>query len=372
MPERIAVVGAGALGGYVGGLLARAGHAVTLIDPWPEHVAAIRADGLRVTGMTEAETCHIQLPALHIADVQSLTHDRPIDIALIAVKSYDTVWATALIYPYLAPGGAVVSLQNCMNEDAVASIAGWSRTLGCIAALVGVELHAPGQIRRNTSRGGSGGYVFYLGEVHGRVTPRVQRLAALIADVDTAAVTTNLWGQRWAKLCVNAMRNSLSAVTGLAGNARDRHPIVRRFAITLGGEAVEVGQALGYEIEPIAGVDPRRLAAAARGDGEAFEEVEARLIGASNTAVRSDLQRPSMAQDIAKGRRTEIDFLNGFIAARGSELGLATPANAFITELVHRVEAGALAPSPDLVAEGWPIGAAVADGRREPVGAPTT
>jgi len=349
MPPRIAVIGAGAVGGYVGGLMAQAGHDITFVDPWPEHVAAIREHGLAIEGVTPEESCTVRVNALHLTELQSFSRQRPVDIAIVAMKSYDTEWATTMIRQYLAEGGYVVSLQNCINEERIAALVGWGRTVGCIAALLAAELYAPGRIRRTVAKGGQEHTVFRLGEVHGRITPRVEALGAMLADVDSVRVTKNLWGERWSKLCVNGMRNGVSAATGLGGNDREQHDAVRRFSIRLGGEAVRIGQALGYDIEPIAKINPERLAQASEGDARALDEVEAILIAGSNTAERSDLQRPSMAQDIAKGRRTEIEFMNGFIVEQGKRVGRTAPAHAALVEIVKRVERGELAQSPEIL-----------------------
>lgn len=350
MGPRIAVIGAGAVGGYVGGLLAQAGHDVTLIDPWPEHVEAIRAHGLAIEGITPEESCTVQVNALHLTELQAFSKQRPVDIALVSVKSYDTEWATTMIRQYLAETGYVVSLQNCINEERIAGIVGWGRTVGCIAALLAAELYAPGRIRRTVAKGGAQHTTFRLGEVHGRVTARVEALGAMLRDVDSVHVTTNLWGERWSKLCVNGMRNGVSAATGLGGNDRERHEAVRRFSIRVGAEAVRIGQALGYDIEKVAKIDPERLALAGEGDPHALDEVEAVLLAGSNSADRNALQRPSMAQDIAKGRRTEIEFMNGFIVEQGRRVGRAAPANAALVDVVRRVERGDALPSPELLA----------------------
>src|SRR5579864_9800639 len=104
MGKRIAFVGAGAVGGYVGGHLAHFGEDVTLIDPWPEHIEAIRARGLELDGMTAEERFAVTAAkTMHLTEVQSLAKQKPIDIAFVSVKSYDTEWATMLIRPYLAP-----------------------------------------------------------------------------------------------------------------------------------------------------------------------------------------------------------------------------------------------------------------------------
>ena len=348
MGKRIAFVGAGALGGYVGGYFAHDGHDVTLIDPWPEHIEAIRRYGLALTGLTAEEQLTVTAAkTMHFTEVQSLTKQKPIDIAFVAVKSYDTEWATMMIRPYLAPDGYVVSLQNCLNEERIAGIVGWGKTVGCIAARISVDLYKAGRIRRTVAKGGAQHTVFRIGEVHGRVTKRAEELAEMIAGIDSVKVTTNLWGERWSKLCLNGMRNGVSAATGLSGNAGDRDDTIRRFAIRLGGEAVRVGQALGYELEHIGNLEPDRLALASEGDRAALSEVEAVMIAGSNAGTRSDLQRPSMGQDMLKGRRTEIDHLNGFIAEKGKAIGLAVEANAALTEIVKRVERGDIPARPE-------------------------
>jgi 2-dehydropantoate 2-reductase len=350
MGKRIVIVGAGAIGGYVGGHMTRGGADVTLIDPWPEHVEYIRAHGLQLSGVTEAERNSVPVNILHVCDVQALCKQKPIDIAFICMKSYDTEWATLLIRPFLAPDGFVVSLQNCINEERIAALVGWGRTVGCIASLIACELYQPGHVKRTVPMGGERYTVFRVGEAHGRGTRRTEEVAALLRFVDSAKVTANLWGERWSKLVVNSMRNGLSAATGLYGNQRDLSEGPRWLSIRLGAEAVRVGQALGFSLEKIAGMEPETLARAGEGNMDALAEVTDILI--EGAKKRSDDQRPSMAQDIAKGRRTETDYINGFIAARGAEIGVPASTHARMNELVRRVERGEARPSPELIS-GW-------------------
>lgn len=163
MGKRIVVVGAGAIGGYAGGHMTRAGHNVTLVDAWPAHVEYMRAHGLQLSGMTPQENHSIKVDAMHVCDVQDLIKQKPIDIAFICVKSYDTEWAATLIRPYLAPDGFVVSLQNCINEERIAGIVGWGKTLGCVASLVAAELYQPGHVKRTVPLGGEKHTVFRVG-----------------------------------------------------------------------------------------------------------------------------------------------------------------------------------------------------------------
>ena len=198
--------------------------------------------------------------------------------------------------------------------------------------------------------GGDRHTVFRVGEPHGRVTRRVEEIADMLRAVDSAKVTTNLWGERWSKLVINSMRNGLSAATGLYGNQRDAMEGPRWVSIRLGSEAVKVGQAAGFQLEKMLGMEPEVLARAGDGHKDALTEITNVLM--DHAKRRADDQRPSMAQDIAKGRRTETDFINGFVAARGAEIGVPAPTHSRMNEAVRRVERGEVKPSPELIA-GW-------------------
>src|SRR5215831_601636 len=274
MDKRIAVVGAGAIGGYTGGHLAHNGFDITLIDHWPEHVETIRKGGLALEGMAEEEFVCARPRTMHLTEAQHLAKEKPVDIAIVAVKSYDTEWATRFISQYLAPDGYVVSLQNCINEERIAGIVGWDKTVGAIPALLGAELYAPGRVRRTAAKGASSHEVYRVGEVHGRVTKRIEELAEMIRTIDSVRTTTNLWGERWSKLCVNGMANGVAAATGMSGTEMYRDEKIRRLSIRLAGEGVRVGQALGYQLEHIRMHDPDTLARAAEGDQAALRSEE--------------------------------------------------------------------------------------------------
>ncbi|MCC6532606.1 MAG: 2-dehydropantoate 2-reductase [Burkholderiales bacterium] len=342
--RRIAFVGAGAVGGYVGAGIANAGHDVTLIDPWPEHIERIKREGMLLGG-TEGER-RVRVAALHITEAQRLAA-RPIDLAFICMKLYDTAWASALIKPYLAPTGVVVTMQNSLVEEQVAGIVGWGRTLGCIASMIAVEAVAPGHIVRTQLPGGAGYTVFRVGEMTGLATERAQAIAALLRCVDSAKVTTNLWGERWSKLVANTMTTGLCGVLGMSLNAMTEWAPSRRIQVKLAAEAIRIGIALGFELENIRGMEAERWLAAAQGEPGAFAQVEAAMLAA--TKRRTGEGRSGTAQDLAKGRRTEIEFMNGFVAAKGEEAGIAAPTHAAVTALVQRIERGELQPAAELV-----------------------
>ncbi|WP_395345315.1 ketopantoate reductase family protein [Variovorax sp. UC122_21] len=348
---RICIVGAGAVGGYVGAHLARAGVDTTLVDAWPEHVEAMRRDGLRVSGMNGmdgAGAVHAKVRALHVGEVAQLARKAAFDVAFIAVKSYDTAWATQLILPLLAPTGCVVSLQNGINEDSIAAIAGWERTLGCSVSALAAELVAPARIVRNSPLGDEKKWGMRVGELHGRVTPRAEAISALLAHGDTSRVTTNLWGERWSKLTINAMRNGVCALTGLSGKQRDMNEVARELTIRLGSSSIRVGRALGLALEPVGGLDLDLLARAEE-DAAARDAITRMILEVANS--RSDGQRPSMGQDIQKGRRTETEYINGLVARRGEEVGVDVRYHRRVNEIIGRIERGELVPSPDLLAD---------------------
>lgn len=330
MFDRIAVLGVGAIGGVIGGYLTRAGQDVTLIDPWAANIDTIRTHGLKVTAQDEEFT--VQANAVHLGDVSSISE--PFDMVFLCMKSYDTVWATHFIMPYLTPTGIIVSAQNGINDERIAAISGHSRTLGCVITL-GAGLYDAGNPLRTSAPDRP---AFIVGELTGVSTTRVEALADLIGVIGPTKVTTNLWGHRWAKLATNSMANPMCALTGLGSAAVRETPNVVDITVKIGAEVVRVGTALGVEVEPINGI-PSEMYVRATEDAEALEELISRL---AEGAGQLGTGKPSMLQDVMKGRHTEIEYLNGYVAQRGRAVGVATPACDAITELINRVERGQL------------------------------
>jgi 2-dehydropantoate 2-reductase len=344
MGAKIAIMGTGAVGGYAGAHMAQAGEDITFIDPWPEHVERMRSHGLKISHIRDVPEFTAKVRALHLTDAQQLAKEKPVDIAFVCMKSYDTEWAATLIAQYLSPNGFIVSLQNCMNEETIAGVVGWGRTVGCIASSITVDLCEPGHVRRAAGKSGTKHTVFRTGEVHGRVTDRVKEICRLVSLADSAMVTENLWGERWSKLVTNVMGNGLSACTGMLTKDMMRDDTIRHFSARLGSEAIRVGQALGYALEEIHHLDPELIARAGENDPEASRAYDDHRL--AETAKGGGEHRPSMGQDMVKGRRTEIQFLNGMVARKGEEIGLPTPANRVLTEIVTKVEHGDLKPDP--------------------------
>jgi 2-dehydropantoate 2-reductase len=340
----IVILGAGAVGSYVGGMLSAAGEDVILVDAWTGHIDALRADGLVVD--TPEEVITTRPRALHICDAQQLVHQSPA-VAFLCVKLYDTDWAATLLADTV-PMAPIVTMQNALVEERVARIAGWSRTLGAIAGTLDVSVSKPGHVLRSRRRGSSSP-VFKVGELSGRMTSRAQAIADLLAKVDTAAITTTLWDDRWAKLVANTVTSGLSAVSGLTLIDVYRREDTRRLAIPLAAEVFAVGQALGFTLQRLWGVPPARWQAAGRGDANAIAETMNAMAAQTASMVEGGLS--GTLQDIKKGRRTEVDYFNGYVASQGRECGVATPMHDALAALIRRMERGEEHPDERNIAQ---------------------
>ena len=219
MGDKIAIMGAGALGSYVGAFLAREGEDVTMVDMWPEHVETMRSNGLRASGSQGDFTAPIQ--ALHLTDVQGVKD--LFDYAFISVKSYDTEWATHFIKRYVKPDGFFISLQNCWNDPVIGNIVGSHREVGCVASHIEVALWEPGHVTRGGAVGrDSGHHVFRIGEQDGQVTSRIEEVAQKLNWIDGAYATDNLWGGALGQTLpeLHGQRHLSYVRSGVPGNGR--------------------------------------------------------------------------------------------------------------------------------------------------------
>lgn len=335
MFDRIAILGVGAIGGIIGGYLTRAGYDVTLIDQWAQNVEAIREKGLTVS--TQEGDFNVVANAVHLGEVCNIAD--PFDLVFLAMKSYDTEWATHFILPHLRSDGVIVSAQNGINDERIGPIAGWTKVLGCVITL-GAGMYEPANPVRTSV---ADRLAFTVGEPSGVLSGRANAIADMLAVVGPTKVTPNLWGQRWAKLATNSMANPICALTGLGSAASRDTPGVVDVTITIGSEVVRVGTALGVDVEPINNVPAQQYVDATE-DATALEDLKSQLAeGASQLGAG----RPSMLQDVMKGRRTEIEYLDGYVARRGREVDVSTPACDRITALLKQVERGELKSEAD-------------------------
>jgi 2-dehydropantoate 2-reductase len=293
---KVAVMGAGAVGCYFGGMLARAGHDVSLIAR-PQHVEAILQGGLRMETKTFDE--RVKLGASGDASaVQGA------DLVLFCVKSTDTEAAGAQIKPHLAPGALVLCLQNGVdNADRLRTVLPPHQVAAAVV-YVATEMAGPGHVKHH----GRGELVI---EPSRASEPAAQAL--IDAGVPTE-ISANVRAALWLKLIINCAYNAVSAIAQQPYGLNVQGEGIREVMRDVVDECLAVAKAEGVEVP-----------------GDVHATV-AKLVESMPT------QMSSTAQDLARGKRTEIDHLNGLVVRRGEALGIATPANRVLWALVKLLE----------------------------------
>lgn len=300
---RVAIVGAGAMGGVIGFYLAAVAD-VVLVDPWAEHVAAITAAGLSCEREGEVRV----RPVRAVSDPALVG---PCEAAIVLVKARQTPWAAAACQVLLAPGAVAYTLQNGVgNREALAAELGEARVGQGVTALGGTLL-GPGRVRH------AGMGLTTLGAAPDRA--RAEELASLLTAAGLPAeVSDDVEALLWGKLVVNVGINALTALLRVPNGALADIPVARELMAAAVGEAAAVAAARGVRLpydDPVAHV-----------------EAVARATGAN---------RSSMLQDVLRGAATEVAVINGAVVREGARLGVPTPLNAALLALVEALDATA-------------------------------
>ncbi|MHB9834777.1 ketopantoate reductase family protein [Paraburkholderia terrae] len=292
---KVAVMGAGAVGCYYGGMLARAGHEVVLIGR-RQHVEAIERSGLRL----EAQSFDERIPLAASTQASAVQGAK---LVLFCVKSTDTQSAALEIKPFLAPDTLVLSLQNGVeNADEVRKVI--TQQVAAAVVYVATEMAGPGHVRHH----GRGELVIEPSNASAEVAQ------ALIAAGVPTEISDNVRGALWAKLILNCAYNALSAITQLPYGRLVKGEGVTTVMRDIVDECIAVAKADGVTIP-----------------GDIDKAV--RMIAETMPG-----QYSSTAQDLSRGKRSEIDHLNGLIVRRGDALGVATPSNRLLHTLVKLIE----------------------------------
>ena len=320
----ITVFGAGAIGGITGAALARAGHDVLLVDKAEDHVAAVNAGGLTVERRDGAYT----------VAVRAITPDKlgpGLPLVLLAVKSQDTPAALQVLVPRLADQGAIVSMQNGLNEELIAAAVGERRTVGCLVNWA-ADWTAPGRILH----GGEGALV--LGELDGRPSARVDALVKLLEVVAPTRASDNILGYTWAKHVYGALLVATAVVDAHVYEVVERSPEVQRMLIALVMESMAVAEAAGIRLEPFDEYDPADYRGGARGDVAARE----RAMAVIATHYRAHTKtKTGIWRDLAvRRRKTEVGALLGATVTKAKRLGLAMPLTERLIDMIGDLEAG--------------------------------
>jgi 2-dehydropantoate 2-reductase len=303
---KICILGAGALGCALGGVLTEGGHEVWLINRNADHEAVMNSRGLILREGGVDRTVKV----LAAAQAQAAG---VVDLVLVLVKSFHTAQAMQAATSLLGPDTVVLSLQNGLgHEDVLASIVGRERLLAG-KTYAGGSAFAPGHVIIGTK-----GKDTHIGELDGRLSPRVQR----IADVFNAAglethVSDNIVGTMWDKLLINVATGALTGITGLTYGELYQRPELEACGVAAVAEAMAVAQRSGIRLSITQPIDAWRKA----GAGLPYEF------------------KTSMLQSLEKGSVTEIDFVNGAVVRGGLRYGVPTPVNDTLVACIKGLEA---------------------------------
>lgn len=328
--QKIAFLGTGAQGAGIGADLIRAGLDVTFIEQWPAHVDAMNARGIEVR--MPAETVVTPVTAYQLCEVATLRE--PFDVVFLLVKAYDTRWACELIKPLLADDGVVVGLQNGMSIDDIAAVVGADRTVGAVIEMAS-NMWEPGIVNRQTPPAEAW---FAVGGLSPASQARAADVQSLLRHAGTVEVTDDIRSSKWMKLIANAGELVPSAILNLALEDAMNVPGVFEFMVDACREAGEVAVADGNRLVPIFGLGDDDVTAPAQYAEDLLNEVRHRFsLPDTKTTV---------LQDWLKGRRAEVDQVNGLVVELGARHGIGTPANSRTVELAWQIEAGTLSADP--------------------------
>jgi 2-dehydropantoate 2-reductase len=332
--KRIAVLGAGANGASIGADLTKAGHDVVLIDQWPAHVEAMRANGARIE--MPDETLTVPVRAYHLCDVCTFTE--AFDIVLLVTKAYDTRWSCQLIEPYLKANGLVAGVQNGMTVDTIAEVVGSERTIGCVIEISSM-MFDPGVVMRHSPPPRSW---FAVGSVDQATLGRETEIADLLRCVGSVEVVEDIRATKWMKLVSNATTLVTTAILGLPMREAVTLPGMRDLMLRSGQEALDTGADIGYRVLPIFGLTPD--------DVRETNRLVERLLDTLLEGFVLPHTKTTVLQDWLKGRHSEVDELNGLVVAERMRRGKSAPINAAVVELAHRIERRELPPTPNNLA----------------------
>jgi 2-dehydropantoate 2-reductase len=332
--KNILVVGGGAIGGITAAVLTQRGENVLIVDADTEHVKRMNK-GLEIKGFRELS---MLVNAVTPEELLAGGYKDWADIVLLAVKGLFTEKALTSVLPTIKSSAPVISMQNGINEDTIAGIVGAARTIGCSITWGGTN-KGPGKLIQTTGGG------FIIGQWPTGGNRMVEDAAVLLSQVCQTDVSDNIIGDRWTKLLITVSFTGVGTCAGLTyGGVIDSEP-ARKVAVAALTETYDIGWNSGVVFAPIAGISPEVFVASNKKE---FEDASKILeIGfAKHRAIQ-----PSMWQDIEKGRKTEVDFVNGYVVRKAQQAGTNAPVNELVTQIIHEIESGTNTPDPNNLRE---------------------
>lgn len=316
---RYAIYGAGSLGTVLGAYIQKSGTDIDLINRNKAHVAALKEKGAHITGTVE-----MTVP------VHALTPDEmtgTYDIILLMTKQLLNKEVVTALKPHLAEDGVMVTLQNGIPEPGIAEIIGSHRTIGCVVEW-GATLSAPGEC---TLTSDPASMTFHMGKMDGVSDNNFAEVKALLEKMCPVDFEENLLGARWSKLLINATFSGLGTVVGGLFGDVSENPAVQKYAVRSIKEVIDVGHAAGVTFAPVQGKDITKLFYYKTPIKRAFATL---LLPIAMKKHR--LIEPSMLQDLKKDKPCEIDAINGVVCEWGRKVGVPTPINDRIVEVIKK------------------------------------
>jgi 2-dehydropantoate 2-reductase len=317
----ITVIGAGAVGGITAGFLKEAGYDVELVCKYPERAERINGKGLQLKGVRGEK--HVKIRT--VAEIEQLSGIK--DIILIVTKAYDMPDAARRALPFSKADTLFVSMQNGICVDALASIVGAGRTVGCVIGW-GATMSDDGSLEM-TSEGDL---------LIGCLQPGLDLslLKKAFENVVPTTISINIMADLYSKMVINACITSLGALCGLYLGEMLKLKIARDLFIAIIGEAVDVADAMKMTIPSYGGkIDYHKLMEGRGAMADLRRHSMIRIVGLKYKNLKS-----SSLQSLQRGKPTEVDYFNGYIMRKGEELGIKTPVNRRIVEMIKEIEAG--------------------------------
>ena len=323
MSCRIALIGAGAIGGITAAFLAKAGEDITLVCKHQETVDLAKGKGLHITGVKGEH--HIPVKAVrNTEDLEGL-----FDFCLIATKAYDMPSCAEQMLPHLREDSLVVSMQNGICTDALAEVVGEDRTVGCVIGF-GATMTGNGEMEM-TSTGD-----LIIGQTVHPQSARMQALQEILGHVTPTHISEDIYAELYSKMIVNACITSLGAICGLTLGDMMKRRDARCIFLAVISEAVQVANALQLKLPPYGGkLDYHALMAGDGAIANLRRHLMIRIVGLKYRRLKS-----SSLQSLERGRLTEVDCFNGYIAQKGRSLGIATPVCDRLVTMIHEEERG--------------------------------
>ncbi len=327
---RAAIYGAGSLGTILGAYITKNGGKIELINRNKEHIEALQKKGAKVIGTVEFSQ---PVKAYTPAEMSGVY-----DIIFLMTKQQQNSEVVNYIKEYLAPDGVIVTLQNGIPEIEIGEIVGEERVLGCTVAW-GATMKEAG-VCELTSAPDS--LTFSLGSLQPVPNPHINEVKALLELMGPVEIDQNFIGSRWSKLLINSAFSGMSAVLGSTFGEAAGNKASRRIVQAIIKECIDVCAAGKIKIEPVQGKNIVKLLDYSNCIKKAFSFFIIPI------AIRKHAKlKASMLQDIEKGKKTEVDAINGVVSKYGRKVGVPTPMNDMVVDIIHRIENGELSASFD-------------------------